>query len=323
MRQFWRKHWFFAAVAAIVLFSFLSSESTFLGHKSTILKFLKSSAQYLIAFTFVASGVRMETKSLLSEIRNGKGILFGLVSVFIVAPVVVVGISRIFSLSGDFSQGMSLIAAMPTTIASGIVITSLAGGNMALALCLTVISNLICPVTIPLVLKLLGGETNAINLPVAKMMWNLSKVIVLPFVLGQVIRPFEAAFAEKIKGVLSIICQVIVLSFIFTALWGGIENIIALGWKVFMWIGIVLLLHVTLMAYNFFAGAAVGLSYDSRKTVAIVGSQKTLAVAVQVWSNAFGASYIILIPSVLHHLFQLIVDTALATRWGRKKARGI
>jgi len=321
MKHFWRKHWFYAGMAALAILAFLLPEKTFLGTKPRILEFFNSSAGYLIAFIFVASGVRLETRSLLSEIRNVKGILFGLISIFLVAPIIAVVLSRVFSLSGDLYLGMALVAAMPTTIASGIIIVSLAGGNMALALCLTVISNLICPLTIPLVLRILGGRAIEVNLPVTAMMWNLCKVIVLPFLLGQIIRPFARTFIEKIKTTLSITCQIIVLSFIFTSLWGSIDQIIALRLKIFMLTGMVLLLHVLMMVYNFFGAGMLGLNYDSRKTVTIVGSQKTLAAAFQVWNDVFGASYIIMIPSVLHHLFQLIVDIPIANRWHGKKQR--
>jgi len=320
MKNFWRKHWFFAGVGVNILLALLLPDETFIGNKKVILDFLRAASRYLIAFTFVASGVRLETSSLLSEIKNAKGILLGMTAVFIVAPAVALGLSKAFSLPEELFLGMALMASMPTTVASGIILTTLAGGSIALALCLTVISNLICPLTIPFVLKFMGAQADTINIPVGKMMFNLFVVIVIPFAFGQILRPFIRHIVEKIKAPLSKISQVIILILIFSALWGSIDDMINLGPMVLALIGLALVLHLIMLAFNFYCGTAMKLSPGSRKAVTLVASQKTVAVAYQVWNDAFGGAYIILVPSILHHLTQLVVDSAIAHRWHDRAA---
>jgi len=319
MKQFLKKQWFLIAIFLTIVSAFMIPDRTVVGDKESILVFLKSIARFLIAFTFVVSGVRLDSSSIVTEIKNARGILFGLMSIFIIAPLIAITISRLSGLSGDLSLGMIVIAAMPTTVISGIIISTLASGNVALAICITVVSNLICPLSVPMVLKLLAPHVDNVKLDIVRMMFKLFTVIVVPFLIGQALRPFLKTAAERIKGILTVINRLIVLSFIFTPLCGSAEKISAMGVKVIFLIGLVLLLHLSMLCFTYWVGAAFKFDFSSRKSLTIVGSQKTLAVAFQVWNEAFNTSYLIMVPSILHHLTQIIIDSILANRWHRSE----
>ena len=318
MTRFLKKNWFLIAIFAVIVLAFLVPDRTFLGNKDSILKFLKSISRYLIAFTFIVSGVRLDTASVIGELRNVKGILFGMVSIFMIGPIVAIIISKAGGLSGDLALGMVLVAAMPTTVVSGIIITTIAGGNVALVLCITVVSNIICPLSVPVVLKLLAGHVDNVSIDILAMMFKLVEVIVVPFLIGQLLRPFLKMTAEKIKGKLTVINRLIVLSFIFTPLCGATAKIATLRLKLVLLVALVLLLHLIMLCFTYYAAAVMKFDLPSRKALTISGSQKTLAVAYQVWNQAFGASPLIMVPSILHHVSQLIVDSIIASRWHKK-----
>jgi solute carrier family 10 (sodium/bile acid cotransporter), member 7 len=313
-----KKNWFLIAIFLVIVLAFIVPDRTLFGSKDSILKFLKSISRYLIAFTFIVSGIRLNTSSIITELRNVKGILFGIVSIFLIGPIIAIILSKVSGLTGDLALGMVLVAAMPTTVISGIIITTIGGGNVALALCITVVSNMICPLSVPLVLKLLASHIDHVNIDILDMMLKLFKVIVVPFLIGQFLRPLLKVTAEKIKGELTVMNRLIVLSFIFTPLCGSTEKIADLGPKVIFLVALVLLLHLIMLCFTYYAAALMKFDLASRKALTISGSQKTLAVAYQVWNQAFGASYLIMVPSILHHVSQLIVDSILASRWHKK-----
>ena len=62
-----------------------------------------------------------------------KGIIAALIIIFLVAPVIGVCLGRL-PLDTGVIIGIFLVAVMPTTLSSGVVMTGAAGGNMAQAL---------------------------------------------------------------------------------------------------------------------------------------------------------------------------------------------
>ena len=53
-----------------------------------------------------------------------------------------------------FSVGLTIFCVVPTTLGVGVALTQASKGNQALALCLTVLSNLLGVVTVPFLLKM-------------------------------------------------------------------------------------------------------------------------------------------------------------------------
>ena len=65
-----------------------------------------------------------------------------------------------------------------------------------------------------------------------------------------------------------------------------------------------------------------GLRVDEFKAraVAIVCSQKSIAVAVPIWASVFAEQYpLSLIPAIIFHFFQILVDVAIANYWAKKE----
>jgi predicted Na+-dependent transporter len=55
------------------------------------------------------------------------------------------------------------------------------------------------------------------------------------------------------------------------------------------------------------------------RSLAIVCSQKTLPIAIAVWSIAFGEAYpLAVLPALVFHPSQIFCDGVLATVWGKR-----
>ncbi|KAJ0718431.1 putative sodium bile acid cotransporter, sodium/solute symporter superfamily [Helianthus annuus] len=77
---------------------------------------------------------------------------------------------------------------MPTAISSGVALTTLAGGNPALALAMTVISSLLGILIVPFsISRLIAGGVGA-SVPADEMFRSLIGTVLIPLILGKVTR---------------------------------------------------------------------------------------------------------------------------------------
>jgi sodium/bile acid cotransporter 7 len=75
-------------------------------------------------------------------------------------------------------------------------------------------------------------------------------------------------------------------------------------------------LHSLILALNYGLSKAIGLDRPSTTAFTIHASQKTLTVSYLVWAGYFAAVYpLALIPGIVYHLTQMIMDTIVAERF--------
>ncbi|CAI0544292.1 unnamed protein product [Linum tenue] len=87
-----------------------------------------------------------------------------------------------------FGTGLALFSCMPTTLSSGVALTQLVGGNSALALTMTVISNLLGIITVPFWISKLLAAGFGVSIPVRQLFWNLTLMLLVPLLFGKVAR---------------------------------------------------------------------------------------------------------------------------------------
>lgn len=78
--------------------------------------------------------------------------------------------------------------------------------------------------------------------------------------------------------------------------------------------------HAVFVLFTLALSLVARLQVEERKAVVILGSQKTLPVAVAVIDflpDALGEKGLIVIPAILFHFSQIVFDAALAARWGK------
>ena len=81
---------------------------------------------------------------------------------------------------------------MPTTLTSGITMVREAGGNWVLAMMLTVGTNLLAVLTLPVALKFLL-QFAEVNIDALDLLWKLSITKLVPLVIGKAVRMVSKA----------------------------------------------------------------------------------------------------------------------------------
>lgn len=227
-----------------------------------------------------------------------------------------------------FAAGVIIAAAVPCTMASAAVWTRRAGGNDAIALFVTMVTNISCFLATPALIALyLGTE---VDLDVTKMVIRLAKLVVVPIVFAQMLRaiPYVAKEATIHKKFFSTAAQLGLLSIVFVgAVKSGEQlqqadaNAISIGDWILMAVGMVSI-HLIVLFIARYLSKLFGANEADSCAVAIASSQKTLMVGLDLsieYAAIFGG--LAVIPMVVYHIGQLFVDTLIADYWRKNSQK--
>ena len=116
--------------------------------------------QYVaVSIIFFCSGLLLRTDEIQAAFSAWRASGWGIVSILFITPAIGVVLAFQVPVQAEFQLGLALFCCMPTTLSSGIALTQQARGNVALALLLTVSTNLLGIFTVPFVLAQLLGAS--------------------------------------------------------------------------------------------------------------------------------------------------------------------
>lgn len=314
MSAFFKKHWFFVGMAVMVAVAFLLP---------AVGRFVK--AYHIldagIFLAFLVTGLTLETSSILQQMKNVRVLASALASSLLAIPALSYGLARLaFPGTPDFVIGALIIGAAPVTIASGTVMTAIALGNVPLSLFICVLGNFASILTIPVILNLIlqmGGTP--ITLPAGEIFLGLVLKVLLPTVLGQLLRPPLKAAIAPYKKAVSIFNQSVVLLIILNAVSSSAQGILDVGPAVAGVLLFMVGLHGLILLLNYALARGIRLDRPSTAAFTIHTSQKTLTISYLVWAGYFAAAYpMALIPGIAYHMTQMILDTIVAHRFREK-----
>jgi len=313
LRTFWTKYWFFAGIAAVVLIAFaLPPVGVFLQTYKIL--------DVVIFAAFLLTGLTLETASILEQLKDGKALIAAAASCLFLFPVIAyLPAVWIFGTPSDAAVGVLINGVVPVTIASGMVMTAMALGNVPLSLLICIFCNTAAVATIPFMLDALVGIGSArVDLPVLQMLAGLAVKVLLPTVIGQLLRPLLKDMIAPFGKAFSIFNQCLVLMIILNAVSSSTGRIIQAGAAIVGIFIFMIVLHVFILIMNFGIARLIGLDRPSTAAFTIHTSQKTLTVSFLVWSGYFAKMFpMALIPAIAYHITQMIMDTFVAD-WFRR-----
>jgi predicted Na+-dependent transporter len=222
----------------------------------------------------------------------------------------------------ELTAGVCIIATAPVSIVSGTVMTAIGRGNVPLSVFICLIGNSVGIFTIPFSLQLLVGLAADIDLPILDMLLSLIATVLVPIVLGVAARPFLRTLIARYAGAFSVFQQCIVLLIMFNAFSGSGSRLAASGAVLPGVVVFMVLLHALILLLNRAISRLLRLDRPSTTAFTIHTSQKTLTVSYLVWAGNFAAQYpLAIIPGIVYHLTQIIVDTLVAERFRETSLR--
>jgi sodium/bile acid cotransporter 7 len=279
-----------------------------------------------IAVMFFMQGARLSRDAVISGLAQWRlhGVI--LASTFVLFPILGFGFRALFPhlISPPMLIGLLYICLLPSTVQSSIAFTSIGHGNVPAAICAATFSTLIGVILTPILASLLlpthggghgGGGLGAIG--------GIFVELLLPFVLGQLLRPWIADWAARNRNILKYTDRGSIILVVYTAfsaaVMRGIWHELPLSGfaEIIISNGILLALVLLITTYG-----SRALGFDRPEEIAIVfcGSKKSAASGVPMANVLFGASTVglIVLPLIIFHQMQLMVCAVLAKRYARQ-----
>lgn len=104
-------------------------------------------------FVFLISGLTLKLSDFAVLAKDIRSPLLGMVAILGITPCVAFGAVRIPLEPREFAVGLAIFCVVPTTLGVGVALTTASRGNTALALFLTVSTNLLGILTVPYLLR--------------------------------------------------------------------------------------------------------------------------------------------------------------------------
>ncbi len=180
----------------------------------------------LIQLIMFGMGTSMSVKDFVGVVKTPKGVVIGVVSQFLIMPLLGFTLASISGFSAEIAAGIILIGCSPSGLASN-VMSYLAKANLALSITITSVTTLMAPLVTPLLMKLLAGAFIEIN--VLNMMWDISKMIILPIGLGLIVNKLlrgRSAWLDEAMPILSMLGIALIIVVITAA---GRDSLLNIG----------------------------------------------------------------------------------------------
>ncbi|XP_065869371.1 probable sodium/metabolite cotransporter BASS4, chloroplastic isoform X2 [Euphorbia lathyris] len=270
---------------------------------------------------FFISGLKLQGKEIEEVAEAWPVLLFGLASILLLSPLLSILILQVRLVPQEFVTGLAIFCCMPTTLSSGVALTQLAGGNPALALAMTVASNLLGVLTVPFWISILLADGFGVSIPTAKLFWSLISTLLVPLILGKVVRNSSeglAMYIDKNSRILSLASTILLSLTPWMQVSRSRDLLLMVPSQVFIGaLGMGLLIHLALLGFNTIALQALSVGCGGRdsvltnkknaRTLIIICSQKALLIVVAVveqLNGALGQPGLLVLPCVAAHINQ-------------------
>ncbi|NIL96075.1 MAG: hypothetical protein GTO53_02175 [Planctomycetales bacterium] len=310
-RLFWQ-HWFLVALIAALTVGF-----SFAGPLTGFSHAFPRRA--LVAAVLFLMSWSLDSTALVRALRRPQAAVLGIAVNLVFLPLAAWLVARL--LAPPLALGLLLTVALPCTLASAAVWTRRAGGNDAVALLVTMVTNFSCFLVTPLLLWLLTGADVQGSLSAGELVWRLLGIAVFPMLAGQLLRLVRPAarFATRHKSGISTFSQLGILTMVLI---GAVESALKLSTATPAaaltpadWLGMlgaVVLIHLAALYLGFGVGRATGLDRGDWIATGLAGSQKTLMIGLDL-TLALDLG-IGMLTMIAYHVVQLILGTLVADR---------
>jgi solute carrier family 10 (sodium/bile acid cotransporter), member 7 len=280
-------------------------------------------ADAAIVLLFFMHGAKLSPQEALVGARHWRLHVMVFLGTFALFPLL--GISARFLapnfLPGPLWAGVILLTALPSTVQASIVFTSVAGGNVPAAMCSATASSLLGVFLTPLIAGfLLASHGLEIS---ARSIVGIVVQLLLPFVAGQLLRPWIGAYLTRHPLALKSVDYGSILIIVYAAFSHGVVDGIwhQIGAGDLFKVALVdIALLATVMATLTFASRQFGFSRADEIAIVFCGSKKSLVNGVPIASLLFaGHVGLVVIPLMLFHQMQLMVCASLARHYAARQ----
>ena len=277
-----------------------------------------------IAILFFLYGARIHPMEALAGLKHWRLHVVILGFTFVVFPII--GVLLRFApevlLRPELYAGVLFLTLLPSTVQSSIAFTSIAGGNVPGAIVSASVSNLLGVFITPLLVLALMATTGEVQFHSSSII-DLCLQLLLPFLLGQLLRPWVGEFVAKHAAPLKYVDRGSIVLVVYAAFSAGMREHI---WSQVSWVGVVqlIVLSVVLVVVMLWLTrtTAEKLGFDRADMIAVqfCGTKKSMATGLPMAAVLFAGQPVglLVLPLMIFHQIQLMMCAWLAAKYGRE-----
>lgn len=278
-----------------------------------------------VALVFFLHGANLSPANVRSGAGNWRLHATVQASTFLLFPLVglVAVKSGVLPAEPALATGFLYLCALPSTITSSVAMTAVARGNVAGAIFNATISGLVGMVATPLLLAALVSAQDA-TIPVVPAIAGIVEQLLLPFALGQLLRPRIAGFLGRHKPLITRVDRGVIVLIVYAAFCESTRS------GLWATTSAATLSHAVLICAVLLAGVGLatrtlarllGMPVGDEIAAVFCGSKKSLASGMPMAKVLFAGHPgfgLIVLPLMLYHQLQLLLFSVVATRYARR-----
>ncbi|SNS31781.1 bile acid:sodium symporter family protein [Tropicimonas sediminicola] len=283
---------------------------------------LKHVTYWAVSLLFFLYGAKLDPGAVRAGLANWRlqGLTFA--ATYILFPLVGLAFATLADpiLGATIAFGLLFLSLLPSTVQSSVAFTAISGGNVPGAICAASVSNMVGVVVTPALVALLmqQGDGGVRMDSVVR----IGTQILLPFVIGQVLRPWLWSVVARHKRLTGMVDRGSILLIVYSAFSAGTVSGLwqtVPGSSLLMLVCFVLAFLAVIMGLMHGFGRLFGLSRPDRAVLFYCGSTKSLATGLPIASTLFPADQVgaIVLPIMIYHMVQLLICAVIAQRSAR------
>lgn len=278
-----------------------------------------------ISLLFFLHGARLSREAIIAGVLHWRLHLTVFSATFVMFPILGIALKPLLQplVTPELYTGILFLCCLPATVQSAIAFTSIARGNVPAAVCSASASSLLGIFLTPL----LAGTVVVASTSAPISFDAVSQImlqLLLPFILGQFLRPWIGAWVYRRKAMLKFVDQGSILLVVYTAFSEAVNEGLWQNTPLPALLGLLFSCAV-LLALSLLGCVALGrifkFNIEDRITLLFGGSKKSLASGIPMAQVIFAGQAVgaIVLPLMLFHQIQLMVCAMLAARFAKRE----
>ncbi|TEW54473.1 bile acid:sodium symporter [Psychromonas sp. RZ22] len=316
-----KKEWFLVGMVIAILLAIVSAD---FGKSGGVISLDKVTG-IGVAIVFFLHGLGLSPSAIKAGISNWRMHIYIQAATFIAYPILwlIFGDLLLAYMPAALAFGFCYLFVLPSTISSSVAMTSVGKGNVPGAIFNASLSSILGIFITPLLIQTFMGFKGA-ELDLMASIISISKLLLMPMIIGQLARPLLLTFAQKHKSVVSKVDKYVILLIVYNAFCNSVANRIWDSFSLQMLItSILICVVVLLIMVHLIQWGARRCKFELADEVASVfcGTKKTLAAGIPMATVIFGSNPdlgMILLPIMLYHPIQIFYCAILANRYAEQ-----
>jgi len=271
---------------------------------------------YLLGVVMFGMGLALNLQDFKIVFSRPKDIIIGCMAQFTVMPLLAWGLAKVFQLDEALALGVILVGCCPGGTASN-VITYLAKGDLALSVGMTGVSTVLAPLLTPLLTWVLAGES--IHVDVAGMLLSILWVVILPIILGLVIKSLWPKFTEKAMDYLPAFSSVAIAFTVSIVISANASKLLASGFLIIL---VVMCHNLCGLGLGYLIGRLTGMPEPKKRAVSIEVGMQNSGLASSLATLHFAAYPMATIPGAIFSVWHNISGAIVAWLYTQKDKKG-